>query len=55
MLGHDVDFGIIYAIMATQSGETAAERRVGNLIRMEISGLDDSFVSRVLGLYTIFA
>ncbi|KAI8139301.1 Clathrin/coatomer adaptor, adaptin-like protein [Fennellomyces sp. T-0311] len=31
MLGHDVDFGIIYAIMASQSGENAAERRVGYL------------------------
>ncbi|KAI9276705.1 armadillo-type protein [Phascolomyces articulosus] len=31
MLGHDVDFGIIYAIMASQSGETATERRVGYL------------------------
>ncbi|KAI9488046.1 adaptin N terminal region-domain-containing protein [Zychaea mexicana] len=31
MLGHNVDFGIIYAIMASQSGETAAERRVGYL------------------------
>ena len=30
MLGYNVDFSMIYAIMATQSGETAIERRVGN-------------------------
>ncbi|ORZ03708.1 armadillo-type protein [Syncephalastrum racemosum] len=29
MLGYDVSFGTIYAIMATQSGETALDRRVG--------------------------
>ncbi|KAG2226457.1 hypothetical protein INT45_014201 [Circinella minor] len=31
ILGHNIDFGIIYAIMASQSGETAIERRVGYL------------------------
>ncbi|KAI8991801.1 armadillo-type protein [Mycotypha africana] len=31
MLGYDVDFSIIYAIMATQSGETEIDRRVGKL------------------------
>jgi hypothetical protein len=29
MMGYNVDFGLIYAIMITQSGETAADRRVG--------------------------
>jgi hypothetical protein len=29
MLGYKVDFSIIYAIMASQSGETAIDRRVG--------------------------
>lgn len=29
MLGYNVDFGVIYAIMASQSGETVAQRRVG--------------------------
>ncbi|KAF7728307.1 hypothetical protein EC973_006248 [Apophysomyces ossiformis] len=32
ILGYDVDFGIIYAIMMTQSGETPAQRRVGYLV-----------------------
>ncbi|ORE09957.1 AP-4 complex subunit epsilon-1 [Rhizopus microsporus var. microsporus] len=31
MLGYSVDFGIIYAIMATQSGESALDKRVGYL------------------------
>ncbi|KAL0145103.1 armadillo-type protein [Mucor lusitanicus] len=31
MLGYDVEFSIIYAIMASQSGETALDRRVGYL------------------------
>ncbi|KAL7327978.1 hypothetical protein PS15p_206325 [Mucor circinelloides] len=31
MLGYNVDFSIIYAIMASQSGETALDRRVGYL------------------------
>ncbi|KAI8366016.1 armadillo-type protein [Radiomyces spectabilis] len=31
MLGYNVDFGVIYAIMTTQSGETALQRRVGYL------------------------
>ncbi|KAI9482897.1 MAG: adaptin N terminal region-domain-containing protein [Benjaminiella poitrasii] len=31
MLGYKVNFGIIYAIMATQSGETEMDRRVGYL------------------------
>ncbi|RUS30873.1 hypothetical protein BC938DRAFT_478833 [Jimgerdemannia flammicorona] len=29
MLGHDVDFGIIHAIMLTQSAERVEERRTG--------------------------
>ncbi|KAI8889883.1 ARM repeat-containing protein [Backusella circina FSU 941] len=29
MLGYQVDFGIIYAIMASQSGDTALDRKVG--------------------------
>lgn len=29
MLGYDVRFGTIYAIMATQSGESALDRRIG--------------------------
>lgn len=29
MLGYAVDFSIIYAIMASQSGETASDRRAG--------------------------
>lgn len=29
ILGYNVDFSVIYAIMATQSGETAIDRRVG--------------------------
>lgn len=32
MLGYPVDFSIIYAIMASQSGDTALDRRVGNYI-----------------------
>ncbi|KAI8338209.1 Clathrin/coatomer adaptor, adaptin-like protein [Chlamydoabsidia padenii] len=32
LLGYDIDVGIIYAIMATQSGENIAQRRVGYLI-----------------------
>lgn len=32
MLGYKVDFSIIYAIMASQSGETAGDKRVGKLI-----------------------
>ncbi|KAI8084415.1 Clathrin/coatomer adaptor, adaptin-like protein [Gilbertella persicaria] len=31
MLGYKVDFGMIYAIMASQSGETVMDRRVGYL------------------------
>ncbi|CEP10222.1 hypothetical protein [Parasitella parasitica] len=31
MLGYNVEFGIIYAIMASQSGDTALDRRVGYL------------------------
>ncbi|CEG73404.1 hypothetical protein RMATCC62417_08795 [Rhizopus microsporus] len=31
MLGYSVDFGVIYAIMATQSGENALDKRVGYL------------------------
>ncbi|CAO3612984.1 unnamed protein product [Mucor fragilis] len=31
MLGYDVEFSIIYAIMASQSGDTALDRRVGYL------------------------
>jgi hypothetical protein len=31
MLGYNVDFSVIYAIMASQSGETAMDRRVGNV------------------------
>jgi hypothetical protein len=29
MMGYNVDFGLIYAIMSTQSGESVADRRVG--------------------------
>lgn len=29
LLGYDIDMGIIYAIMTTQSGESVAQRRVG--------------------------
>ncbi|SAL99675.1 hypothetical protein [Absidia glauca] len=32
LLGYDIDMGIIYAIMTTQSGESVAQRRVGYLI-----------------------
>lgn len=38
MLGYDVEFSIIYAIMASQSGDTALDRRVGNYSSI---GLDD--------------
>jgi hypothetical protein len=31
MMGYNVDFGLIYAIMITQSGESIADRRVGYL------------------------
>jgi hypothetical protein len=31
MLGYQVDFGIIYAIMASQSGDTVLDRKVGNV------------------------
>ncbi|KAI8972729.1 armadillo-type protein [Pilobolus umbonatus] len=31
MLGYDIDFSVIYAIMATQSGENEYDRRVGYL------------------------
>ncbi|KAI7863582.1 AP-4 complex subunit epsilon-1 [Spinellus fusiger] len=31
MLGYSVDFGVIYAMMATQSGETVEQRRIGYL------------------------
>lgn len=31
MLGYSVDFSIIYAIMASQSGESALDKRVGYL------------------------
>lgn len=31
MLGYSVDFGVIYAIMATQSGENALDKRVGKI------------------------
>jgi hypothetical protein len=29
LLGYDIDMGLIYAIMTTQSGESVAQRRVG--------------------------
>ena len=39
MLGYDVEFSIIYAIMASQSGETALDRRVGNYLDMELDDM----------------
>jgi hypothetical protein len=32
MLGYSVDFSIIYAIMTTQSGESALDKRIGKYI-----------------------
>ena len=51
MLGHNVDFGVIYAIMTSQSGETAAERRVGKLILKASFCINNMFARNWKGRY----
>ncbi|KAG2185751.1 hypothetical protein INT43_002186 [Umbelopsis isabellina] len=41
MMGYNVDFGLIYAIMITQSGETAVDRRVGYIASALFIGNDN--------------
>lgn len=41
MMGYKVDFGLIYAIMITQSGETAVDRRVGYIASALFIGNDN--------------
>jgi hypothetical protein len=57
MLGYKVDFSIIYAIMASQSGETPGDKRVGTFIKLRVFFLIDihSFLNnRISRMYIIF-